>query len=196
VTAIKKYATSRGETRWRVRYTPDRSYTDKRGLLTKRDALLFANALDTSLGNGTYVFPSAGRVTVGALYETWSADRTRVKSTTVAKSASAWSAHVGPKWAETAVGDLRPSAVRAWVGGLTQAGAGAATIENALGLLRALTDMAVTDQRIPSSPVGGDQAAATQASISRLPEPSAGRCLGKGGPYPDHPKARWINGHC
>ncbi len=156
MTAIKKYATSRGETRWRVRYrTPSQSYTDKRGFLTKRDALQFATALDTSLGNGTYVSPSAGRITIAALYETWSADRTRVKSTTVAKSTSAWTAHVGPKWAETAVADVRPSSVRAWVGGLTKDGAGAATVENALGLLRALTDMAIVDQRIPSSPVTG-----------------------------------------
>ncbi len=54
-----------------MRYrTPNRSYTDKRGFLIKRDALQFATALDTSLGNGTYVSPSAGRITIAAPYET------------------------------------------------------------------------------------------------------------------------------
>lgn len=156
MTSIKRYATSRGETRWRVRYlTPQQSWTDKRGFSTKRDALEFAAALDVSIRSGAYVAPSAGKITVGALYETWRQDRTRVKSTTVAKSASAWSAHVGPKWATTAIADVRPSSVRSWVASLTTQGAGAATVENALGLLRALTDSAVVDRRIPSSPVAG-----------------------------------------
>ena len=156
MTSIKRYSTARGETRWRVRYlTPQQAWTDKRGFSTKRDALEFAAALDVSIRSGAYVAPSAGKITIGALYETWRQDRTRVKSTTVAKSASAWSAHVGPKWSTIAVADVRPSIVRSWVSNMTTQGAGAATIENALGLLRALTDMAVVDRRIPTSPLSG-----------------------------------------
>lgn len=78
-----------------------------------------------------------------------------MKSTTVAKSTSAWNAHVGPRWSRTSVADLKAFAVRSWVADLARAGAGAATIENALGLLRGLTDMAVIDRRIPSSPLVG-----------------------------------------
>jgi len=73
----------------------------------------------------------------------------------MAKSASVWSAHVQPKWADAAIADIRPCAVRSWVGSPTAQGTGAATVENALGLLRAFTDMAVVDRRIPISPVTG-----------------------------------------
>lgn len=70
-----------------MRYrTPNRPYTDKRGFITKRDAIEFATNLDTSLLTGTYVAPSAGRIdgahlnaisiTVAALYPRWAADRT------------------------------------------------------------------------------------------------------------------------
>lgn len=59
------------------------------------------------------------------------------------------------QWSTTAVADVRPSTVRSWVSNLTAQGVGAATIENALGLLRALTDMAVVERRIQASPVSG-----------------------------------------
>ena len=155
MTAIKKYVTSKGETRWRVRYrTPNRSYTDKRGFTTKRDAIEFATSLDTAPLSGTYVAPSAGRITLGALYALWAADRTRVKS-------PPWPSppRPGPRMWTSMVADigggsqdLRGPVV---VADLVRAGAGAATIENALGLLRALTDMAVIDRRIPLSPLVG-----------------------------------------
>lgn len=62
---IEPYQTKAGK-RWRVRYRkPDRSQTDKRGFKTKRDAQLFAATVETSKVTGTYIDPTAGRVTIG-----------------------------------------------------------------------------------------------------------------------------------
>jgi integrase len=81
-----------------------------------------------------------------------------VKETTRAKSASAWSAHVGPRWATTLASDVTPAGVRAWAAEVRAAGAGAATIENVLGLLRGVLAQAVDDRLIARNPADGVKA--------------------------------------
>ena len=62
--SITPYQTKAGK-RWRVRYRkPDRSQTDKRGFRTKRDAEVFAATVEVSKHTGTYIDPTAGRVTI------------------------------------------------------------------------------------------------------------------------------------
>ncbi|WP_236746607.1 tyrosine-type recombinase/integrase [Mycobacteroides abscessus] len=62
------------------------------------------------------------------------------------------------------VADVQTSAVRAWVGDLHRpekdggSGAAAATIENALGVLRMVLALAVEDKRIPHNPCDGVKA--------------------------------------
>ena len=60
---IEPYETKAGR-RYRVRYrTPDRRQTDKRGFKTKRDAEAFAATVEVQKLTGSYIPPSAGRVT-------------------------------------------------------------------------------------------------------------------------------------
>lgn len=156
---IERYSLASGATRYQVRYrTPDRLQTKKRGFSTKRDAQAFAASVEVAKVRGEYVAPAAGLTTVTELYQAWSATRTRVKATTHAKAESAWSAHVEKRWASTPVGDISPAAVRRWTADLTAAGAGAATVENALGLLRAVLEQAVEDRRIVRNPSDGVKA--------------------------------------
>jgi hypothetical protein len=65
---IDKYQTSRGETRYRVRYrTPDNRSTQKRGFKRKIDAERWANTVEFNKMTGEYIAPSLGRITVAEL---------------------------------------------------------------------------------------------------------------------------------
>ena len=74
---------------------------------------------------------------------------------TAATRKSAWTSRVEPHWGEVPVVDVKTSAVRAWVAKMATDEVGAATIENAFGLLREVLGAAVEDRRIPRNPCEG-----------------------------------------
>jgi hypothetical protein len=55
---------------------------------------------------------------------------------------------VKPHWGDVAVVDVKTSAIRAWVSKMVTDEVGAATIENAFGLLRQVMGAALEDNRI------------------------------------------------
>ena len=113
---IEKYQTSNGARRYRVRYrTPDNRQTAKRGFTTKRDAERFANKVEVDKMRGEYVAPSHARVTVGELGPAW-LDRQRghLKPSGYGPMETAWRLRVQPRWGDTALGDIRPTAVQQW----------------------------------------------------------------------------------
>nr|WP_314890208.1 tyrosine-type recombinase/integrase [Actinomyces oris] len=154
---IEAYRTAKGEKRWRVRYrTPERRQTDKRGFRRKADAAAFAASVEVSKSMGAYVPASAGRVTVGDLSGPW-LERRRgvVKPKTAVMDESAVRVHVLPRWGGVAVGDVRASAVQAWVSELVAGGAGSSTVQAAHGALRKILQDAVTDRQIVVNPAAG-----------------------------------------
>lgn len=60
---VTRYKTSKGETRYRVRYRkPDGTQTDKRGFKRKIDAENWAaKRVTVAKAEGTYIDPAAGR---------------------------------------------------------------------------------------------------------------------------------------
>lgn len=123
-----------------------------------KEARLYAATVETKVASGTWVDPRAGRVTVGTLYPSWRDGQTHIKATTKATRLTAWNAHVKERWEAVEVGKIRPSAVRSWVAAMATSGAGAATIENALGVLRGVLSAAVEDGLIPANPAAGVRA--------------------------------------
>ena len=91
-------------------------------------------------------------MTVGQMHQQWLTMQGHIKETTKAARASAWASHVRDIWEDTPVAEVQTTAVRAWVGDLVAAGSAAATIENALGVLRMVLAVAVEDRRIPRNP--------------------------------------------
>ncbi|MCR8695580.1 site-specific integrase, partial [Rhodococcus pyridinivorans] len=68
---VSSYTTAKGK-RYRVRYrTPQGRQTDKRGFTTKAAAEAFAANVEVDKLRGAYIAPSAGRITVDALFEQW-----------------------------------------------------------------------------------------------------------------------------
>lgn len=178
---IEPYQTKAGK-RWRVRYRkPDRSQTDKRGFKTKRDAQLFAATVETSKATGTYIDPTAGRVTIGELGPAWLSRQGHLKESTKRRNEIAWRVQVAPTFATTPVHSLRRSHVTAWVAELT-AKKSATVVRTAYGVLRGIINDAVADGLIHASPIDGipmprkqpkRQIFLTHEDVDRLAEHSA-----------------------
>jgi integrase len=141
--------------RWRARYVDDQGREHAKGFARKSDAQAWLNEISATQVSGAYIAPRAGLITVDELHAKWLGIQGHLKATTVATRAFAWSAHVAPRWAKAAAADVRTSDVGAWVQDMTVAGAGAATVENALSVLRQILAMAVEDRRIARNPCAG-----------------------------------------
>jgi integrase len=141
--------------RWRARYVDDEGREHTKAFARKVDAQAWLDGITARFVTGTYTPPEAGRATVAAIYETWSAAQGHIAAKTALTRRSTWTNYVAPQWGETAVVDVKTSAVRAWVARLVAADAGVATIENAFGLLRQIIGAAVEDNRIPRDPCQG-----------------------------------------
>lgn len=121
----------------------------------KLDAESYRDEVKSRLLTGSYVNPQAGKLTVEQVYEEWLTQQAHAASTTQAKRESAWDVWVAPRWRKVAVSDVRRSAVRSWVTEMTDDGAGAATVENAVEVLRLVLGLAVEDKRIVENPASG-----------------------------------------
>ncbi|MGF3055657.1 tyrosine-type recombinase/integrase [Microbacterium sp. YY-01] len=168
--SITAYDTAAGK-RYRVRYRkPDKSQTDKRGFKTKKEAQLFLASITVSKASGEYIDPQAARITVGVLGEAWLKTKKNLKPSSYHSLEVAWRVHVKPRWGTTQIGDIKPSAVEAWI---TEMSAGTAitarsrerrntrgprsatVVLRALGVLAGILDGAVRDRRIPKNPARG-----------------------------------------
>ncbi|HJF13064.1 Arm DNA-binding domain-containing protein [Corynebacterium falsenii] len=65
---IEAYHLKDGSKRYRVRYRkPDRKPTSKRGFKTQREANQFKAAVEVSMLDGSYIPPTAGKITVATM---------------------------------------------------------------------------------------------------------------------------------
>ena len=157
---IEPYETASGR-RYRVRYRkPDHSQTAKRGFATKKAAELFLAEVEVAKASGTYLDPVSARITVGQLGAEWLARRSHLKPASVAVDESTWRLHVLPIWGSVPVGQVRHSAVQAWVADLASGARGgkaksAALTKRAHRLLAGVLDVAVRDHRIGANPARG-----------------------------------------
>lgn len=156
---ISKYQNATGTTLYRVRYrTPEHKQTDKRGFKTKRAAEAFAATVEVSKLRGEYVAPSDARVTLGQLGPAWLArQRGHLKPSGYAVMETTWRLRVKPRWGDTAIGDIRPSAVQAWLSDLGEAAenskpVGASVVKRTHFVLSRILADAVRDNLIAKNP--------------------------------------------
>ena len=142
--------------RWRARYVDDECREPAKGFARKTDAQKWLDSEVTAkFATGTYIEPSAGRVTVADVYQSWFPAQAHISPKTAASRRSSWTSRVEPQWGDTLVADVRPAAIRAWVASMVAEDAGTPTIENAFGVLRQVLGAAVEDSRIPRNPCDG-----------------------------------------
>jgi len=144
--------------RWMARFVDEQGHENSRSFDKRTDAQLWLNQIISEQVTGTYVQPRAGLVSVRDVHAKWLRTQGHLKKTTVSTRAYTWSAHVEPRWANIAVVDVETSAVRSWVHELVEAGAGPATIENAMSVLRQILALAVEDKRLSRNPCDGVKA--------------------------------------
>lgn len=158
---VAAYQTKQGK-RYRVRYrTPDNRQTDRRGFTTKREAERFANTVEVAKLKGEYVNPADARRTLDDLGQAW-LDRQKghLKPSGYAVMETTWRVRVKPRWGHVALGDIKPTAVQAWMTELSQGtedakAIGPATIKRAHYVLSQILADAVTDNLIPKNPAAG-----------------------------------------
>lgn len=160
---ISKYTTSRGETRWRVRYrTPERQQTDKRGFTRKKDAEDYLAEVTVKMNRGDYVRPSDGQRTVRELADDWLARQVHVKPAYREDLEAALKNHVLPRWGDAQLRSIRATEVQAWIAGQTagdveqkRKGLSASVVKRNLRVLSGILDDAVTDLLIAKNPARG-----------------------------------------
>jgi integrase len=102
--------------RWRARYVDDQGREHAKGFSRKADAQRWLDDITAAQVVGTYTDPRLGRVTFGSFYADWSARQIWVAGTRSNMDRMARSV----PFADTALADLRPSHIEAWVAEMTQ----------------------------------------------------------------------------
>lgn len=153
--SIEPYQTATGK-RYRVRYRkPDHSQAAKRGFRTKRDAELYLASIELDKARGDYIDASTSRATVSELADSWLAGRLpAMKPSAYRPLEITWRLHVAPTWSNVRVGEVRHSAVQAWVSDLATIRSATVTLR-AYGILAGILDGAVRDRIIPRNPARG-----------------------------------------
>jgi integrase len=142
--------------RWLARWVDADGREQSKSFARKAEAESWlATEVVAAMATRSYVPPRAGMITVGELHAKWVGTQGHLKATTVATREFTWARHVEGRWSGVAAADVHSSDVRSWVADMTAAGAGVATVENALSVLRQVLAMAVEDRRIARNPCVG-----------------------------------------
>src|SRR4051812_3298872 len=137
--------------RYRARYVgPDGRRRTKIFGTAKADARAWLAAQQTDLIRKGWRAPEAGRRFVGEYAEDYLA-RSDLREGTRALYASLWRHHLAETWGRVPVDEVTPTAVRSWH---VQAGttSGPTALAQSYRLLRAILNVAVADEVIPSNP--------------------------------------------
>lgn len=146
---VSSYATKNGR-RWEVRYRkPDGSTTRKRGFQRRKDADAWeATHVTVAKASGAYVDPSAGNVTIDALWGRYlSAHEAVWKPSHVRDQESAYRIHVAPAFGPRRVSSLTHGEVQDWVSSIARERS-ASTVLKAFGVLKSCVENARRDRLI------------------------------------------------
>jgi integrase len=166
----------------------------------------WADDLESDIRDGDWIDPHDARMTVGECWERWGESR-RLEKASLARDRSHWRCHVAPEWAGVPVGAILRPDVQGWVTRMERAhrvdctdrkrcsgcAVGAATIEGAVGVLRALLDLAVDARKLRVNPVRGVSVPARDAHLDRVlaPEEDEHLLAAADRLFPDRPDA-WL----
>lgn len=112
----------------------------------------WAAEIERDVRRGEAVDPRAGDATVGELWPK-TRDSRRLELASRRRDDSHWRVHVAPRWQDTPVAVIVQPDVEAWVISMERAGVGAATVQGAVGVLRAVCRYAVKARLIRANPV-------------------------------------------
>lgn len=102
----------------------------------------WANKLELSFQDGQGIDPRGAKVTIDEIWDRWTSKRRQAKSSRQ-RDHSHWRTYVQPRWGSWPNGKVLKPDVDVWVGEMQDCGTGAASIQAAVGVLRAVLDSAV-----------------------------------------------------
>lgn len=123
--------------------TPAGRITESFDLLSQANG--WARDQEAAIRRGDWIDPRRAKILTGAWWEQCQGARHLAQASRL-RDASHWRCHVEPRWGETAIGAITKSDVGKWIVAMSEAGVGAATIEGAVGVLRALLDQAIEEE--------------------------------------------------
>lgn len=161
--SISSYTTSKGETRYRVRFTtPDGKRTDKRGFARKRDAVAWeAEHVTIAKATGTFVDTNSSNTTVAQLYDTWIArKKVSSKPSYIRTLQVTYNKYIAPTWGYIPVGKIDKPSVQQWIvavsNGIGDESAKSPTVVHRVhGILAGILDDAVDARLIVVNPARG-----------------------------------------
>jgi len=138
---------------WRARYRDPDGRARSKNFARKADAEQFLVGVDHSKLSGTYVDPSAGRVTFRDYAERWRAIQVH-RPSTAAQVETNLRIHVFPHLGDRPLAAIRPTELQAWVRARKEV-LEPATIELVYRYIVAILRAAVADRLIATSPAVG-----------------------------------------
>jgi integrase len=127
----------------------------------------WADEQEADVRRGDWIDPRLGEQHIGDLWPRFAGARRQEKASQK-RDASHWRVHVEPYWGRAKVGGVLQPDVSKWVTTMEANGVGAATVEGALGVLRALFDQAVAARIIRVNPALGVKTAPRPAHLDRV----------------------------
>jgi integrase len=141
----------RDDGQWRARYRDEAGKEHARHFRRKVDAQRWLDEVTTAVVTGTYVDPSAGRVTLTAFYAVWSARQVWAPGTHVAMSLAVRGATFG----QLELRLVRRSHVESWIKQMSADGLAAGTVHTRVQNVRSVFRGAVRDRVIATDPSEG-----------------------------------------
>src|SRR3954453_426019 len=147
--------TRNGKTSYRVRYRDPAGAQRSKVFGRKVDADRWLHDNESAKGTGSWVDPSAGKVTVGEWAERWYATTAVLKPTPRHDYRALLDHQVLPAFRMAPLAALDTLAVREWVAGLLAGGLSVKRAGKALAVLSQLLDRAVEGKRLARNPATG-----------------------------------------
>jgi integrase len=142
-----------GENSWRVRFRQaDGAIGTISGFTREDDAENYALDMESDQRKGSWIDPTAGRITVNEFIPDW-LDSLDIDVRTLENYRSLLRNHIQPRWGETALADISNLKVQAWKKKLYASGLARVTVDGIVKLLSLLLSDAADEKLIGANPI-------------------------------------------
>lgn len=133
----------------------------------KSQANDWADEQKSQIRHGDWIDPRQAKILITAWWDRCK-DGRHLEKASRKRDESHWRCHVEPRWGRTQLGSVLKTDVSAWVVSMQRAGVGAATIEGAVGVLRALFDQAIDAKILRVNPAHKVKKPERDAHVDRV----------------------------
>lgn len=150
--SVERRTTRDGKVTWVARWRDPANRTLTKSFPKRSEADSYLDGIRHSLRSGTYVDPSAGRITVGEWSQRWLAAQGHLKPSTRARYEGILVKQIIPRWGRVPLTAVRHAEVAGWVTDLRLA---PATVRYVHRVFSLMLDLAVRDGRLATNPATG-----------------------------------------